>query len=46
MGDNRLLGAVLTKFNAKAVQYGGYDYAYDYHYGAHPMDKRTGKKRK
>lgn len=33
MGDARLLGAVLTKFNAKSAQYGGYDYAYDYDYG-------------
>lgn len=33
MGSARLLGIVLTKFNTRAVQYGGYDYAYDYHYG-------------
>jgi len=33
MGRARLLGAVLTKFNAKAATYGGYDYAYDYNYG-------------
>lgn len=34
MGKGRLLGGVLTKFNTKATQYGGYDYAYDYSYGA------------
>jgi capsular exopolysaccharide synthesis family protein len=33
MGNGHIIGAVLTKFNTKAVQYGGYDYAYDYHYG-------------
>lgn len=33
MGTGRLLGGVLTKFNTKATQYGGYDYAYDYSYG-------------
>lgn len=33
VGNGRILGAVLTKFNTKTVQYGGYDYAYDYHYG-------------
>lgn len=33
MGNGRLLGGVLTKFNTKANQYGGYDYAYDYSYG-------------
>lgn len=34
IGRGRLLGAVLTKFNTKTTQYGGYDYAYDYNYGA------------
>jgi len=34
VGHARLLGAVLTKFNAKTTSYGGYDYAYDYAYGA------------
>jgi len=34
IGNGRLLGGVLTKFNVKATQYGGYDYAYDYVYGA------------
>ena len=35
LGDVRLLGVVLTKFNAKSAKYGGYgyDYAYDYNYG-------------
>ena len=36
VGRARLLGAVLTKFNAKSTSYGGYDYAYDYNYGAGP----------
>ena len=36
VGQAHLLGAVLTKFNSKATSYGGYDYAYDYHYGAEP----------
>lgn len=34
VGNARLLGAVLTKFNTQTTQYGGYDYAYDYNYGA------------
>ena len=34
LGHGRVLGLVLTKFNMRAVQYGGYDYAYDYTYGA------------
>lgn len=34
VGRAHLLGAVLTKFNAKSTSYGGYDYAYDYSYGA------------
>jgi polysaccharide biosynthesis transport protein len=33
-GNARILGIVLTKFDAKAVSYGGYDYSYDYDYGA------------
>lgn len=44
MGSGRLLGAVLTKFNAKATSYGGYDYSYDYHYGA-DADRPKGSKR-
>ncbi|HYG28015.1 MAG TPA: polysaccharide biosynthesis tyrosine autokinase [Caulobacteraceae bacterium] len=34
VGRAHLLGAVLTKFSTKSTSYGGYDYAYDYHYGA------------
>ncbi|MFN4091461.1 MAG: GumC family protein [Brevundimonas sp.] len=34
IGKARILGVVLTKFNAKEASYGGYDYAYDYNYGA------------
>jgi capsular exopolysaccharide synthesis family protein len=34
VGRAHLLGAVLTKFSTKTTSYGGYDYAYDYHYGA------------
>lgn len=47
IGNSRILGAVLTKFNNKAVQYGGYDYAYDYHYGpsAETSAGRKGRKR-
>jgi capsular exopolysaccharide synthesis family protein len=41
MGNGRLLGAVLTKFNTKTLQYGGYDYAYDYDYG--PAGSSKGK---
>jgi capsular exopolysaccharide synthesis family protein len=44
VGQARLLGAVLTKFNAKTTSYGGYDYAYDYHYGAE--EKLDGKLKK
>lgn len=47
VGRARLLGAVLTKFNAKSTSYGGYDYAYDYNYGAEAEDDgkagKTGK---
>ena len=39
VGRAHLLGAVLTKFSAKSTSYGGYDYAYDYHYGAEPEAK-------
>lgn len=46
MGRARLLGAVLTKFNAKATTYGGYDYAYDYNYGAEAEGSGKGKKAK
>lgn len=44
VGNGHILGAVLSKFNTKAVQYGGYDYAYDYHYG--PGSSSSGKGRK
>lgn len=38
LGNVRLLGVVLSKFDAKSAKYGGYgyDYAYDYNYGATP----------
>lgn len=42
VGSSHILGGVLTKFNAKDVQYGGYDYAYDYHYG--PNSASTSRK--
>ena len=46
LGQGRLLGGVLTKFDTKATEYGGYDYAYDYHYGetqaAAPADTSRG----
>jgi Mrp family chromosome partitioning ATPase len=47
VGRAHLLGAVLTKFSTKsaAYGYGGYDYAYDYHYGAEP-EAKGGKKGK
>lgn len=44
IGNGRILGALLTKFNTRAVQYGGYDYAYDYHYG--PGESSSKKMRK
>lgn len=44
VGNAHILGAVLSKFNTKEVQYGGYDYAYDYHYG--PGADPSGKRRK
>lgn len=45
VGRARLLGAVLSKFNAKSTSYGGYDYAYDYNYGAEPADGKTPAKK-
>lgn len=45
VGRAHLLGAVLSKFSTKSTSYGGYDYAYDYHYGAEPEEK-LGKKGK
>ncbi|KQY84856.1 hypothetical protein ASD25_07535 [Brevundimonas sp. Root1423] len=44
MGNARILGAVLTKFNMTATQYGGYDYAYDYNYGSTETDRKKTKK--
>lgn len=46
MGNGHIIGAVLTKFNTKAVQYGGYDYAYDYHYGPGQKSAPKGSKAK
>lgn len=46
VGRARLLGAVLTKFNAKTNSYGGYDYAYDYNYGAEGEPKSKPRKDK
>jgi capsular exopolysaccharide synthesis family protein len=43
VGRARLLGAVLTKFSAKSASYGGYDYAYDYNYGAE-AEQQAGSK--
>jgi len=43
VGRAHLLGAVLTKFSTKSTSYGGYDYAYDYHYGAEPEEKAKKK---
>ena len=42
MGSARLLGAVLTKFNTKSIQYGGYSYTYDYTYGKTDSAPSTG----
>ncbi|WP_417231452.1 GumC family protein [Brevundimonas sp.] len=44
MGSARLLGVVLTKFNAKATSYGGYDYSYDYNYGAQSSTPKSRKR--
>lgn len=46
MVHGQVLGVVLTKFNATATPYGGYDYAYDYTYGADPDTTTTDKKPK
>ncbi|MBW8302887.1 MAG: polysaccharide biosynthesis tyrosine autokinase [Brevundimonas sp.] len=47
VGHSHLLGAVLTKFSTKSTSYGGYDYAYDYHYGGDSGGTgRSGKKGK
>lgn len=34
MGNTHIIGTFMTKFNAKAANYSGYEYAYDYDYGA------------
>ena len=44
MGSARLLGVVLTKFNANATSYGGYDYSYDYNYGAQATGSKSRKR--
>lgn len=44
VGRGHLLGVVVTKFNTKSTQYGGYDYAYDYTYGG-SADTKGSKKR-
>ncbi len=44
MGSARLLGVVLTKFDARTTSYGGYDYSYDYHYGAQSTAPKSSKR--
>lgn len=34
VGNARMLGVVLTKFDTRAANYGAYNYAYDYDYGS------------
>ena len=41
IGRGRILGVVFTKFNAKSAAYGGYDYAYDYNYGAQEKARKA-----
>lgn len=43
IGKTRMLGVVLTKFDSKQAAYGGYDYAYDYNYGAERSERADGK---
>jgi capsular exopolysaccharide synthesis family protein len=31
---SKIIGTILTKFDAKSASYGGYDYSYDYNYGS------------
>lgn len=45
IGNGRILGVVLTKFNTKTVHYGGYDYAYDYDYGSREKSRPGRNKR-
>lgn len=43
VGAAKVLGVVLTKFDARTTSYGGYDYSYDYAYGpeaAHGKGRR------
>jgi len=44
IGNGHILGAVLTKFNIRSVEYGGYDYAYDYHYGPNSEPRQGDRK--
>ncbi len=44
MGHSKILGVVLTKFDAKTSNYGGYDYSYDYNYGPSPANTEPGKR--
>lgn len=46
MGDTRIIGTIMTKFNAKSVNYGGYEYAYDYDYGVRDGTGRGKKGRR
>jgi succinoglycan biosynthesis transport protein ExoP len=43
LGEGRVIGVVLTKFNTRSVQYGGYDYAYDYNYGETAKQAKRGR---
>ncbi|MFN3557883.1 MAG: GumC family protein [Brevundimonas sp.] len=43
LGEGQVIGVVLTKFNTRAVQYGGYDYAYDYTYGENAKRTKRGR---
>lgn len=43
VGRGNVLGVVLTKFNTKTTQYGGYDYAYDYSYGGGASTSTRGR---
>ncbi|MBI2262578.1 MAG: polysaccharide biosynthesis tyrosine autokinase [Caulobacterales bacterium] len=42
--NSRLSGGVLTKFNTKKTQYGGYNYAYDYNYGGESEKKKVARR--
>lgn len=44
IGDARLLGIVLTKFNTREAAYAGYDYGYDYNYGADAPSTKASKR--